>query len=113
MSGSNSPLVKLDIFFKPFLNFEFISAKSFEFVLTQVRTRLLIYIFRPINYNGFRVINSASVLRISKERIGMTDMGSKGYGPYMTHNLDQKDDIRSVLLLLQLFKRRIRMVSIK
>lgn len=113
MPRSNSPLVKLDIFLKPFLNCKFISAKSFIFVLAQMRTHLTIYIFWFVYYNGFRIINSAFVFRISKERIGMANMGSKRYGLYMPLNFDQKDDIRTVLLLLHLFKRRIWMVSIE
>ena len=97
MPRSNGTLVKLDIFFKSLLHSEFISAKGFELILAQVRTRLLIYVFRPVNYNSLRIIDSASIVRISKESICMTNMGPKGDGPNMPLNFDQKDDIRTVL----------------
>ena len=70
----NSSLVKLDIFFKSFLNCEFISAKSLIFVLAQVWAHLLIYILRIVYYNGFRIINPAFVCGIGKECVSMANM---------------------------------------
>lgn len=80
MSRSNSPLVKLYIFFKSLLNCEFISAKSFIFVLAQVWTHLLIYIFWLVYNNGFRIINPAFVFGIGKECVPMANMRAKWYG---------------------------------
>lgn len=113
MSRSNSPLVKLDIFFKSLLNCEFISAESFIFVLAQVWTHLLIYIVWPVYNNGFRIINPAFVFGIGKECVPMANMRAKRYGPRMSLDLDQKDDVRTILLLFHLFKRRVWMILVK
>lgn len=80
----NSPLVKLDIFFKSLLNCEFISAKSFIFVLAQVWTHLLIYIFWLVYNNGFRIINPAFIFVIGKECVPMANVRAKRYGPRMS-----------------------------
>ena len=92
---------------------KFISAKGFELILAQVGTRLLIYVFRSVNYNGLGIINSASILMVSKKGICMANMRPKRYSPNMSLYLDQKDDVWTILLLLHLFERRVRMVSIK
>ena len=94
MSRSNSPLVKLDIFFKSLLNCEFISAKSFIFVLAQVWTHLLIYIFWLFYNNGFRIINSAFVFGIGKECVPMANMRAKWYGPRMSLYFDGESALR-------------------
>ena len=106
MSRSNSPLVKLDIFFKSLLNCEFISAKSFIFVLAQVWTHLLIYIFWLVYNNGFRIINSAFIFGIGKECVPMANMRAKRYGPRMTLDFDQKDNVRTILEFMQTLRKR-------
>lgn len=113
MSRLNSPLEKLDIFFKSLLNCEFISAESFIFVLAQVWTHLLIYIFWPVYNNGFRIINPAFVFGIGKECVPMANMRAKWYGPRMSLDFDQKDDVRTILLLFHLFERRVWMIFVE
>lgn len=113
MSRLNSPLVKLDIFFKYLLNCKFISAKSLIFVLAQVLTHLLIYIFWFVYNNGFRIINFAFVFGIGKECVPMANVRAKRYGPRMSLDFDQKDDVRTILLLFHLFERRVWMIFVK
>lgn len=109
----NSPLVKLDIFFKSLLNCEFISAKSFIFVLAQVWTHLLIYIFWLVYNNGFRIINPAFIFVIGKECVPMANVRAKRYGSRMSLDFDQKDDVRTILLLFHLFERRVWMIFVE
>lgn len=80
---------------------------------TEVTGRKVICIFWPVYNNGFRIINPAFVFGIGKEGVPMANIRAKWYSPRMSLDFDQKDNVRTILLLFHLFERRVWMILVK
>ena len=61
-----------------------------------------------LSNNQFRIY-----FGIGKECVPMANMRAKRYGPRMTLDFDQKDNVRTILLLFHLFERRVWMILVK